>query len=402
MFVLNQTSVVMITRNNTYTEPQFRLSEIFNFQTGKIERADFWLKQNLEVVHQLKSSIKNQEKSYGCPICKTPLILKVGEKKHAHFAHAKREEGVECILCEDNKLTEIQRKIQRYNYAKEREQHKKLKQFLSNYLQNHKNIKKVSLEKITSSAVTACQWQKADIEYTYKGNIIAIDIQTNDTLNEALIQERNTFYQKKKRPHLRVYDRFPAYLRSADSLNFSQNIFVLDEPAQKRTDSTDVLHLNCYSYQPVANPKTKTIEKQWASELVSIEHLRFNENNYAAYHVSYKEKQAEAEQRLLKIKQAHNQHNDLMNIPGYSNHNFTQPLPSKYEQMTETQIIRLIFENKLSRTLVNLKNRIAELVFDEGYAIPQNLIDILEAKGCIQRIHANTSQIHYQKMVFES
>ncbi len=101
----------MITRNNL--EPNihdFRMNEIYNFNTGKIEQADYWLKQSPQVLDKLKIAIQNNKKSYGCPFCKTPLVLKVGDKKHAHFSHAKREDNVSCLLCNDhNKAESIER-----------------------------------------------------------------------------------------------------------------------------------------------------------------------------------------------------------------------------------------------------------------------------------------------------
>lgn len=91
----------MITRNvNAHTQ-DFRMNEIFNFNTGKIEQADYWLKQSPAVINKLKTAIQSNKKSYGCPFCKTPLVLKVGNKKHAHFSHVQREDGVDCMLCKN-------------------------------------------------------------------------------------------------------------------------------------------------------------------------------------------------------------------------------------------------------------------------------------------------------------
>ncbi len=390
----------MITRSTNYTTHQFRMSEIYNFQTRQIERADFWLKQDLEVVHQLKDAIKQDKKAYGCPICKTPLMLKAGAKKHAHFAHVKREVGVECLLCEDNQLTEAQKKIQRYNYAKEREAHKKLKRFLGDYIKKETAAEKVKIDRIKSGAATSHTWRNADISCQYKGKKIVLEIQPANVWIPEETTKRSQFYQENKVHNLRVYDSFPTQIKYAKNTNSQTNFFVLDEVAQQKTEENSQLYLHCYYQQPTVDPKNKIIKNVWTSELVSIDHLQFDANTYQPYFVSYTEKQTEAEQRLSIIQRAHAQDDDVMKIPGKKVKR--QQIAKDYAQMTEQQVIRLIFENKLSRTLINLKNRISELVFEEGYAIPQNLIEILETQGSIQRIHANTSQVHYQKMVFES
>jgi len=96
----------MITRNTNVDTQDFRMNEIYNFNTGKIEQADYWLKQSPAVINKLKTAIQNNKKSYGCPFCKTPLVLKVGDKKHAHFSHVRREDGVDCALCKVGERSE--------------------------------------------------------------------------------------------------------------------------------------------------------------------------------------------------------------------------------------------------------------------------------------------------------
>ena len=101
----------MITRNLEPNVHDFRMNEIYNFNTGKIEQADYWLKQSPQVLDKLKIAIQNNKKSYGYPFCKTPLVLKTGDKKHAHFSHTKREENVSCLLCNNHQNTQSAERI---------------------------------------------------------------------------------------------------------------------------------------------------------------------------------------------------------------------------------------------------------------------------------------------------
>lgn len=101
----------MITRNVNTDIQNFRMNEIYNFNTGKIEQADYWLKQSPQVLDKLKIAIQSNKKSYGCPFCKTPLVLKTGDKKHAHFSHTKREENVSCLLCNNHQSTQSAERI---------------------------------------------------------------------------------------------------------------------------------------------------------------------------------------------------------------------------------------------------------------------------------------------------
>ncbi len=219
----------MITRNVNADVQNFRMNEIYNFNTGKIEQADYWLKQSPMVLNKLKAAIQNNKKSYGCPFCKTPLVLKMGDKKHAHFSHVQREDGIDCKLCR-------------------------------------------SVEQLSKANFTA-----------------------------------------------------PAE----------------KEPALHTWTSTPVLNLPFFNSTATASPYIHTLAE-------------------------------------------------------------TEETPKKdYASMSDTEVIKLVFENKVSRTLISLKNRVSDLIL-EGYNLPKNLIEILELRGCVKKMTANLSQVHYQKAIFES
>lgn len=221
----------MITRNLEPNVYDFRMNEIYNFNTGKIEQADYWLKQSPQVLDKLKIAIQDNKKSYGCPFCKTPLVLKVGDKKHAHFSHAKREENVPCVLCNDN----------------------------------------IKLQNV----------------------------------------ERVTFTKVKEEPLVQAWTSTLAY----NGMHF---------------------------FTGTATPN-----------------------------------------------------------PYHSEEEITEKEEKEYEMMSDKEVIKLIFENKLSRTFIGLKNRVNDLVL-EGYNFPKNLIEILELRGSISKLTENLSQIHYQKAIFEN
>jgi len=221
----------MTTRNLESNVYEFRMNEIYNFNTGKIEQADYWLKQSPQVLDKLKVAIQNNKKSYGCPFCKTPLVLKIGDKKHAHFSHIKREDDVPCKLCN-------------------------------------------SQQKIESV-------------------------------------ERIRFIKAKKEPVVQTW-----------------------------TSTLTYGGLSFFNSTTTPNPY-HSVEEQ-------------TENN-----------------------------------------------AKDYAAMSDGEVIKLIFENKLSRTFIALKNRVNDLIL-EGYNFPKNLIEILELRGSVQKLTKNLSQVHYQKAIFES
>mgnify|MGYP000545039428 CR=1 FL=1 len=221
----------MTTRNVESNVYDFRMNEIYNFNTGKIEQADYWLKQSPQVINKLKAAIQSNKKSYGCPFCKTPLVLKSGDKKHPHFSHARRNESVECVLCKEAKT--------------------------------------------------------------------------------QLNVERISFVKPKKEPVVQTWTSTLAY----GAIPF---------------------------FSSTATPHP--------------------------YHL---------------IEEA------------------VQEKEKDYALMSDKEVVKLVFENKFSRTFIALKNRVSDLIL-EGYNFPKNLIEILELRGCVQKLTKNLSQVHYQKNIFES
>jgi len=98
----------------------FKMLEIYNFNTGVIERADAWLSQDNETIIKLRYALRANKKVYGCPSCKTGVELKKTEKGDYFFKHNQREEGVKCALIDEMSYTE--KRIQAYNVSKEAEE----------------------------------------------------------------------------------------------------------------------------------------------------------------------------------------------------------------------------------------------------------------------------------------
>jgi|GEM_PF-4780328 len=70
-------------------------------------------------------------------------------------------------------------------------------------------------------------------------------------------------------------------------------------------------------------------------------------------------------------------------------------LPKNYTDISDQDLVRLIFEQKLSRSLNNLRTRILDLKIT-GFNLPENILDIMSDKGLIKRLE-QMSQIQFER-----
>ncbi len=70
-------------------------------------------------------------------------------------------------------------------------------------------------------------------------------------------------------------------------------------------------------------------------------------------------------------------------------------IPTNYSDLTDQELVKLIFEQKLSRSINNLRTRILDLKIT-GFNLPENILDIMSNKGLIRRL-METSQIQFER-----
>lgn len=64
--------------------------------------------------------------------------------------------------------------------------------------------------------------------------------------------------------------------------------------------------------------------------------------------------------------------------------------------MRAIDCVNLLFQNKLSRNLLNLNNRIIELK-ELGFNLPPNILSIMARRGWIKRMGGHLSLVHFQR-----
>jgi len=74
---------------------------------------------------------------------------------------------------------------------------------------------------------------------------------------------------------------------------------------------------------------------------------------------------------------------------------FGGKIPNSYLEISDRDLVKLIFEQKLSRSLNNLRTRILDLKIT-GFKLPENILDIMNNKGLIKRLE-ETSQVQFER-----
>lgn len=281
----------------------FRMLEIFNFNTGKIEQADSWLNQDAETIIKLRYALRANKKAYGCPSCKTGVELKRDTDGSFFFRHAQREEGVKCALID--KLSYTERRIQLYNASKEAEEHEKLKQFIHDHLRmDPKMIGHPEMEKIVKGKEAISTWKRPDVRCNYNHQEMVFEIQNSNTWLSDIVA-RDSFYKKEKVAIVWVFNQFDPLasdlkLTQSDIIynNPEVNAFVLDQAAMDASQAASRLMLTCHYRVPSINFEKMKIEISWESSLVALEDLHIDAETFKPYVFPFYRKLNEAKQEL--------------------------------------------------------------------------------------------------------
>lgn len=266
-------------KNNIKESYNFKMESVFNFNTGLSEDASFFLSGSEETIYKLRYALQSGKKSYGCPVCKTKVILKRSKLGNFFFAHLPIKDGVKCFLVNQNKK---KRTIQEYNYRKESEEHIYLKKCIAKLLEtspgvNHSTIK---IEKRVTDVISS-EWKQPDIQcLTNNGRKLAIEIQLCRTWLVDIVK-RDLFYQKLGISILWVFNEFDIDNLTNHSTqkdifynNPNLNVFVFDNEVEEISKNNNQIFLKC-CYQKVIR-KEYEVHRKWTYKIIKLNELKFD------------------------------------------------------------------------------------------------------------------------------
>lgn len=374
----------------------FKMTSIYNFDTQKEEPADYFLKQDEETVFKLRYSLKLKKKRYGCPVCKTSVILKRSKKGNFFFSHLPLEDGKRCFLVEQNSG---KRTIQEYNYRKESDRHIYLKNLIGKLLKKSIEINSntVKIEKRLSNKAISAEWKLPDVQCEMKnGKTLAVEIQLCQTWLADIVK-RESFYQKIGVSILWVFNDFDIdenHITKKDIFynNPSLNVFVFDKEVQKLSIHNKQLFLKCY--YPGGKIDTNLFgigKRKWIFKIIQLKDLKFDKETLKPYY--FKEGTINKKLNILKTaKQLSNEKivkHDKKELQKNNKRFEEKPL----EVESDIDILNYLFKDKISRSESNLKSGLNDL---KNIGISLTLMDLVD-KNMIHQLNINTYQKHYER-----
>lgn len=239
----------------------------------------FQLRQKLEIQFQKK------EIEYVCIYCKQPVVLR-GRKNlanhttHYYFSHPYKSN--DCIIKNQNNLTEEQIRCIKYNGEKESELHNYLKNRIANFLNQNNEVNSVKVEKVIKHNEIPRKWRKPDILAIFNDKIIAVELQLSTTFLSVIVG-RTLFYNDKGFFLLWI---FPNFSLDYDIQKFTQkdifynnnsNVYVFDKEAELKSEIENELIIKChYKKYKIEN---EVIIDSWETKLIRLSQITFDIDN---------------------------------------------------------------------------------------------------------------------------
>jgi competence CoiA-like predicted nuclease len=383
--------------NKEKTAYKFKMASIFNLNTGKEEPADFHLSQEIEKIYKLRYALKKNKKSYCCPVCKTPVILKQSSLGNFFFAHTKLPDDKTCFLVQESNSQEST--IQEYNHRKESDEHKRLKHFVADNLRTTVgvNSSSVKIERNLKDEAISTEWKRPDVQCLVNNKRFAFEIQLCQTWLHDIVM-REVFYEKIRTSILWIFKDFdPSEIGNHVTKNDifynnpELNVFVLDEEAENLSRQKRQLHLKCY-YKKAAI-KNNSIQLKWVSEIIKVTSVKIDTVTYKPFYRKIQE-QVDTLQKQLDELREQEKKQILSDLYSFTK---TEDLQIKRVENVDfsdiKNVVNAVFGNKISRSENNLNAALFDLQ-SKGIDVPT--LEYLQSKGLIKELNINSYNKHFE------
>lgn len=225
-----------------------------------------------------------------CAICGTPVYVSRQHRESGNRWFTHRGHPTECPWYEGKKLTPEQWNAYRYHGQQESEPHRFLKHFIADWLERDSRVPFVNRDKVTFGEVLKGEWKRPDVRCELAGKKLVFEIQLSYTFLSEVIK-RDDFYRAEHTYVVWVFRQFDISRASHQDEAFynRRNLFVLDEEAIAKTKATARLHFKCFFPRTGVSTATKD---GWQCSLVTLDDLKFPEDNYRPYLVDPVREQA--------------------------------------------------------------------------------------------------------------
>ncbi len=237
---------------------------------------------------KLKRDYKESSVEFACEICNQPVYLAGNLKKEHYFKHW--QEIGDCPIKTSGKYSQKEINRMKYNGAKESKAHIEIKEYLYEMLSVDHLCSQVNKEKVVKSIDIEGWWKKPDISLFVRDNNVVIEIQLSTTYLDVIV-DRTLFYEKNETIMLWVFaEKAMQGFRFTEKdifYNNKRNAFVITSESKKISKENGRLHLLCYYQEPFL--ENDIIKDKWTEQIISIEEMKFDENQFKVYYFDYEQ-----------------------------------------------------------------------------------------------------------------
>lgn len=274
--------------NNIEDTTKRTIEEVYDLKDGVfIEAKEFFSRSESEIIafrKHLEEAIQLNQPRFVCSHCRQ--MVKISGKstvkgKVSFFSHL--HDSDDCDIKTTTQLSKEEIEARKYGMVGESERHKRLKTFISTYLENCTDVSDVQVSKRIKSDIPYLNWRCPDVTAQYKGKKLVFELQLSTTFLSVIV-DRDIFY--------RLNNYFVIWVFNFDNMENKltldnllakdiyyankRNVFILDEEAMDKSKEENKLYFSV----KWLDDNNKFTEKR----LVTLDELSFDDNSCKPYY----------------------------------------------------------------------------------------------------------------------
>lgn len=285
------------------------IETLFDLRTGESLAAHPLLNQEegrfFELRRQLGEANQKGDPFLVCSECHQPVEVRgqFGGEISRHFKHQYKSD--DCPIKTDCSLTKEEIERRKFNGAKESAPHFRIKHHVADMLRMDPKASEVEVEEVIHGRGPSKEWRKPDIQLTYDGIPVVLEIQLSTTFITTIIQ-RELFYREQGIHILWIFNKFdPLEARFTEKDIFysnKRNAFVVDDETIFKSERESKLSMSCF--YPVPAGKNGDVIDEWVNKIVGFEELEFDSRTQRLFYYDYDKERLTLENKLLTEKKA--------------------------------------------------------------------------------------------------
>lgn len=221
-----------------------------------------------------------------CALCQSPVYLSRYRSEDGNRWFVHDGASLQCPWYEGNKLSADIHRALIYRGAQEGKEHRRIKNFLTAWLQKEPNVTDINEEKVTHGQILKGEWKRPDVQCVIGDKHIVFEIQLSYTFLSEVIK-RDEFYRQEGIFIIWVFSAINIQ-RSVviDELHFNhRNLFSVDASSENETELRNRLVFSAHFKKPTLMSGVPVDE--WDKRFITLDDVIFPFSDYRPYFFDY-------------------------------------------------------------------------------------------------------------------